>query len=209
MTGFKHGPKPVIGLVGAIGAGKSTAARCFANRGGHVIDADALGHDALRQPEIVAALVNRWGERVRKPDGSLDRREIGRIVFADPVERNALEATVFPYIGERTRQEIAGAQANPAVAFVVLDAAVLLEAGWGEMVDRLVYVDAPRDVRRARLAARSGWSESELTAREAAQWPAESKKARADAIVANSAETAALAEQVDRLLARWQIAQRP
>src|SRR6185503_3681483 len=90
----KHGAKPVVGLIGAIGAGKSTAAKCFAARGGHVIDADALGHEALRQPEVTAALVARWGERVRKPDGSLDRREIGRIVFADAGERNALEAVV-------------------------------------------------------------------------------------------------------------------
>src|SRR4051812_20425795 len=72
-----HWKKPVIGLVGAIGAGKSTAAKCFAARGGVVIDADSLGHDALRQPEIVAALIKRWGGRVRKGDGSLDRRAIG------------------------------------------------------------------------------------------------------------------------------------
>ena len=64
MTRFKHGPKPVIGLVGAIGAGKSTAARAFAARGGHAIDADALGHEALRQPEIVAHLASLWGEYV-------------------------------------------------------------------------------------------------------------------------------------------------
>ena len=202
MTAFKHGPKPVIGLVGAIGAGKSTAAKCFAARGGHVIDADALGHEALRQPEIVAALIKRWGKRVQKEDGSLDRHSIGRIVFASAVERNALEATVFPYIGERTRQEISTAQANPEVAFVLLDAAVLLEAGWGELVDRLVYVDAPREVRVARLAARSGWSENELDAREAAQWSAEKKKAVADAVLVNDAGPAELQEQVDRLLAR-------
>lgn len=200
---FKHGPKPVVGLIGAIGAGKSTVGRLLAARGGHVIDADSLGHEALRQPEIVAALVSKWGERVRKSDGSLDRREIGKIVFADSAERNALEATVFPYIGERTRREIAAAQANPGVAFVVLDAAVLLEAGWGEMVDRLVYVDAPRAVRIARLAARSGWGESDLSAREAAQWPADVKKARADAIIVNDDAPAALAEKVDRLLKEW------
>ena len=128
-----------------------------------------------------------WGEGIRKPDGSLDRRAIGRIVFADPDQRNALEETVFPYIEERTRQEISEAQANPAVASVVLDAAVLLEAGWGEMVDRLVYVDAPRPLREARLAARSGWTEADLTAREAAQWPADEKKALADAILVNDA----------------------
>jgi dephospho-CoA kinase len=201
--------KPVIGLIGAIGAGKSTAARCFALRGGHMIDADALGHEALRQPEIVSALVYRWGERVRKPDGALDRREIGRIVFADPEERNALEAVVFPYIGRRTREEIASAQANPGASFVVLDAAVLLEAGWGDLVDRIVYLDAPRELRVARLATRSGWTESELAAREAAQWPVEEKKMRADAIIVNNADQDTLQKRVDRLIAEWGLARAP
>jgi dephospho-CoA kinase len=209
MTAFKHGAKPVIGLIGAIGAGKSTAAQCFAARGGYVIDADALGHAALRQPEIVAALVKLWGASIRKPDGALDRREIGRIVFADPAQRNALERAVFPYIGDRTQQEISAAQANPTAVFVVLDAAVLLEAGWGEMVDRLVFVDAPREVRITRLATRSGWSAAELTARESAQWAADVKKARADAVVVNDADSVQLQEQVDKLLARWQIAREP
>jgi dephospho-CoA kinase len=200
MTAFKHGPKPVVGLVGAIGAGKSAAARCFAARGAHVIDADALGHEALRQPDIVASLVRIWGEDIRKADGTLDRRAIGRIVFGDPRQRNTLEATVFPYIQGRAFAEIATAQANPAVAFVVLDAAVLLEAGWGDLVDSLVYVDAPRELRLARLAARSGWDESELTAREAAQWPAERKRERARAVVVNDAGLTELQEQVDRVL---------
>jgi dephospho-CoA kinase len=200
MTAFKHGPKPVVGLVGAIGAGKSAAARCFAQRGGHVIDADALGHEALRQPEVATALVTLWGEKVLREDGTLDRRAIGRIVFSDPRQRNALEATVFPHIQGRTRAEIAAAQVNPAVTFVVLDAAVLLEAGWGELVDALVYVDAPRDLRLARLAARSGWDEAELAAREAAQWPAERKKEKATAVVVNDAGRTELQERVDRVL---------
>jgi dephospho-CoA kinase len=123
---YKHGAKPVVGLIGAIGGGKSTAARCFAARGGFVIDADALGHEALRRPEVVAALVARWGGGVRKPDGSLDRRAIGKIVFADPAERSALEALVFPHIGKRAVEEIARGIADPTARFVVLDAAVLL-----------------------------------------------------------------------------------
>ncbi len=200
MSGFKHGPKPLIGLIGAIGAGKSTAAKCFAARGGHVIDADALGHEALRQPEIIAALVKLWGAEIRNADGFLDRRAIGRIVFADREQRTALEAVVFPYIGERTRQEIFAAQANPNVSFVVLDAAVLLEAGWGDLVDSLVYIDAPRSTRLARLAIRSGWNETELSARESAQLPAEEKKARAHAVIVNDAGTVELQEQVDRVL---------
>lgn len=202
---FKHGPKAVIGLVGAIGAGKSTAARAFASRGGFVIDADALGHDALRQPHIVENLVSRWGEQVRSADGALDRRAIARIVFADTNERNALESVVFPFITGRARELIAGAQVDPAVAFVVLDAAVLLEAGWGELVDRLVYIDAPRELRLERLKARSGWSDADLTARESAQWPAERKKARADVLIENSGDSQELQRQTDSALARFGI----
>jgi dephospho-CoA kinase len=204
-TLFKHGPKAVIGLVGAIGAGKSTAARAFAARGARVVDADALGHEALRQPQCVETLVSRWGEQVRGADGALDRRAIARIVFADQNERNALESVVFPFITGRARDLIFCAQSDPAVAFVVLDAAVLLEAGWGELVDWLVYVDAPRELRLERLAARSGWSDADLTAREAAQWPAERKKARADALIENSGDSQALQRQVDSALARFGI----
>jgi dephospho-CoA kinase len=200
---YKHGAKPVIGLIGAIGAGKSTAARLFAARGGFAIDADALGHDALRQPAIVAAVVARWGERVRKPDGTLDRRAIGRIVFANPAERAALEGLVFPYIEKRIRDEIARGIADPNSRFVVLDAAVLLEAGWNNSVDRIVYVDAPRELRLARLAAKSGWTDADLAAREAAQWPAEMKKARADAVLVNDTTETALEERVEKLLSQW------
>jgi dephospho-CoA kinase len=200
---YKHGAKPVIGLIGAIGAGKSTAARCFAVRGGFAIDADALGHEALKQPAIVAAIVSRWGERVLKPDGTLDRRAIGRIVFANSAERAALEELVFPYIEKRIREQIARGMADPNSRFVVLDAAVLLEAGWNKQVDRIVYVDAPRDVRLARLAARSGWSDADLAAREAAQWPAEKKKSLADAVIINDANEAKLQVQVEKLVAEW------
>ncbi|WP_439622694.1 dephospho-CoA kinase [Gemmata sp.] len=200
---FKHGPKPVIGLVGGIGAGKSTAAGCFALRGGLVIDADALGHEALRQPEVLAAAAGRWGNGVCKPDGSLDRRELGRVVFGNSDERRALEGMVFPWITARCAAAIESAMTHPAVPFVVVDAAVLFEAGWHANMDRIAYVDAPRDVRLARLAARSGWTEADLAAREAAQWPADEKRARADEILVNDAGPVELQEHVDRLLGKW------
>lgn len=204
---WRHGPKPVIGLVGGIGAGKSTAAAAFAARGGVVVNADALGHEALEQPEIRRAVLDRWGHRgtLLKPDGRLDRRAIAGIVFADDTERVALEGMVFPYIGERALEEIAKAQADPAVKFVVVDAAVMLEAGWDNACDRVVYVDAPSGVRLARVAARSGWSASDLAAREAAQWPAAEKLKRAAAVIVNDGGLDKLQDQVDRLLREWGI----
>ena len=196
-------PKPVIGLVGGIGAGKSAAAAALARRGGAVIDADRLGHEALEDPAVKDWLVARWGRGVLKPEGTANRRAIGGIVFRDPAELRALEAVVFPVIGRRAAEEIAKIQADPAARFAVLDAAVMLEAGWSGACDRLIYVDAPRDVRLARLAARSGWTETEVAAREAAQWPAEEKKERADAVVLNAGPPERLQERFDRLLAGW------
>ena len=202
---FRHGAKPVIGLIGAIGAGKSLTARCFAARGGWVVDADALGHEALRQPEIMARVMERWGDRVRKPDGSLDRRAIGRIVFENSGERIELEELVFPYIGKRCRDEVAVGLADPKTRFVVLDAAVMLEAGWNNETDWIVYVDAPRSVRLARLAQRSGWTDSDLAARESAQWPEDVKKSRADAVIANNSDLESLQKEVDHLLKQWEL----
>ena len=207
MSDPRTGIKPVIGLVGAIGAGKSTAAAAFTARGGVIVDADAIGHSALEQPEIRQKVLDRWGSRgnLLKSDNRLDRRAIAGIVFADPAERTALEAIVFPYIGNRALQEIQAAQANPAAKFVVVDAAVMLEAGWHDVCHRLVYVDAPREIRLARLAARSGWTDADLAARESAQWPAEKKLKQASAVIVNDGSREKVQEQVDRLLTEWKL----
>jgi dephospho-CoA kinase len=202
---WRQGPKPTIGLIGGIGAGKSTAAAYLAARGGAVIDADALGHAALQDAGIRRRVLEKWGVRVLKPDGSLDRRAIAAIVFADPAERDALERLVFPYIAAHALDRIGAAQLDPASRFVVVDAAVMLEAGWNNVVDRTVYIDAPRDTRLARLAARSGWTDSDLARREAAQWPEDVKKARSDAVLVNDAAPEAMHRRIDRLLAEWGI----
>lgn len=205
MNKWRHGSKPVIGLVGGIGAGKSTASRCFEKRGGAVIDADAIGHTALGQPSIVEKIVQRWGDRVRKSDGSLDRWAIGQIVFANHEERGALEEMVFPFIREKCTVEIKTALDDSRVDFVVLDAPVLLEAGWNEIADRIVYVDAPRGIRLARVAARNGWNEQDLMSRESAQWPERMKKNLVDIVIENAAGSDDLQREIDRLLGEWDL----
>jgi dephospho-CoA kinase len=198
----ESGAKPVIGLVGGIGSGKSQVSAALAQRGGRVVAGDPLGHAALRQPTIRKQIVNRWGKAMLGPDGEIDRRALGAVVFADAEERIALEAIVQPWIGEQLRVEIAKAQADPAVLFVVLDAAVMLEAGWEGACDLLVYIHAPRNVRLARVAAQRGWSAAEAAAREQAQLSLTEKAARADAALDNSGSLANLGPQLDRLLAR-------
>jgi dephospho-CoA kinase len=197
----------VVGLIGGIGSGKSAVAAALARRGARVIDGDRLGHEALRQPEIRAELVRRWGEDVLDGGKEISRRKVAGIVFAATpearAELKALEALVLPYIGRRIREEIEAAKADPSARLVVLDAAVLLEAGWNNACDRIVYVHAPREVRLRRVAEGRGWSAKEVAARERLQLSLTEKATRADDVVDNSGSPEQTEAQVDALLRRW------
>jgi dephospho-CoA kinase len=196
-------PPPVVGIIGGIGSGKSLVAAEFAAHGGHLIVADQLGHQALRQPAVKAQIVARWGNAVLDATGEIDRKRLAAIVFADANERKTLEAMTHPVIGQRIREEIAQARCRPEVRLIVLDAAVMLEAGWHGVCDHLVFVDAPREMRLGRLTEKRGWALQELEKRERAQMPVDEKRRHADAIVDNSGAPAEVAGQVQRLMARW------
>ena len=196
------GTKPVIGLIGGIGSGKSRVAEEFARHGARVIAADAFGHEALRQPDVIARLARRWGPRVLDGRGQFNRRAVAGIVFADAGERLALEALVFPWIERRIGEEIAAAQADPGVSLVILDAAIMVETGWHRRCDRLVYVHAPRAQRLRRLAQQRNWSEKEVADRARAQLPLTEKVRRADFVVDNSGPPEYMAHQVHALLNR-------
>ena len=198
--------KPVLGLVGGIGAGKSTVANTLVRHGGKIVAGDPLGHEALEQPDILARVVEIWGERgILTPEGKVNRKKFGRIVFPSPVERSRLEHLVHPYIEKRIREEIAKASADPAVRFVILDAAIMLEAGWNGECDKLIYVDAPRSVRLERVQKQRHWTDHDLANREAVQMPPEKKKERADVVIDNGGPPEATIAQVDELVKRWEL----
>lgn len=200
LQGPRTTTKPVIGLVGGIGSGKSFVAEIFAGLGAAIIDGDQLGHEALRQPEIRERIVRRWGREIIDETGEVNRRHLGLIVFSDPAERRELEKIVFPYISRRIDEELARAEHDPRVDLIVLDAAVLLEAGWGKASDLLVFVAAPRDVRLRRIARQRGWSPREVEAREQAQMPLEEKEALADVVIDNSGDAAETRRQVEAVV---------
>ena len=195
----------VVGLIGGMGSGKSQVAAEFAKHGARVVNADEIGHEALRQGAIRDALVQRWGREVLDEKGAVDRRRVGRIVFSEETERRALESVVHPYIARRIGEEIEAARSDPSVTLVVLDAAIVLETGWSRECDRLVYVHAPRDVRLRRLAVQRGWSAKEVEAREHAQLSLAEKASRADDAVDNSGSPELLARQVEDLLRQWRV----
>ena len=202
---YKHGEIPVIGLIGGIGAGKSRVAELLAAEGAFVIDADTVGHALLDQRPVREQVVAQFGAGVLDRSGSpddpprIDRRALGAIVFASPAALEQLEAILHPPMRRTFERAIARAVRRGRARAVVLDAAILLEAQWNTLCDQVVLVDAPRDLRLARLAAARGWNEDVLAAREAAQWPLERKRALADAVVVNDAGAEPLAEQVHRL----------
>ena len=197
--------KPVIGLIGGMGSGKSRVAAELKRHGGCIVSGDQLGHEALLQSGIREQVVRLWGAEILAENGAIDRRRLAGKVFNHPAELRKLEGLVFPWIERRVREEIARAVADPQVRFVVMDAAVMLEAGWNNVCDWIVYVHAPRAVRLKRLADQRGWDEKEVAARERAQMSLTEKASRADFVVDNSASTEQLAQQVADLLRRWNL----
>jgi dephospho-CoA kinase len=193
----------VIGIVGGVASGKSLVSQNFARRGAEVIEGDRLGHEVLQEPEVITALRARWGDKILSASGEIDRRAVAQIVFAPTPTGKAdlqfLESVTHPRISAKMRDKISELATQGAVDIVVLDAALLLEAGWDEYCDKILYVDTPELVRHARAAAR-GWTSEEVAQREAAQLPLDQKKNRADLVIDNSQSPAETARQVETII---------
>lgn len=194
----------ILGLLGGVASGKSTVADIFRQHGAVVLDADRAGHEVLRMPAIRAAIGGRWGKEVIGPDGEIDRAALAKIVFAPspdgPRQLAELEKITHPEIRKRLRAEV-DEYARQGVQLAILDAPVMLKAGWDKFCDALVFVDCPADQRLKRALSR-GWTPEEFHRREASQEPIEEKKARAgDFVLDNSRDVSYIQAQVDALLA--------
>ena len=175
----------LVALTGNVASGKSTVARLFAGWGATVIDADTIVHELQRPGEPVhAAIVERFGEGVTAPDGSLDRGALRRLVLADPAARRDLEAIVHPAVRARRDRLVAEARER-GDAVIVVDIPLLFEVGDPDAFDMVVLVDAPTDERRRRLVEERGLPADDAERLIAAQLPAEGKRERADLVIDN------------------------
>jgi len=208
---YQHGGIPVIGLTGGVASGKSAVAGILAELGSMIIDADSVGHELLADPVVRDRVIAHFGSGVVRRDSgapggpsAIDRQALGAIVFADPEERRALEAILHPLMRARfvaaIRRGMEVGCGGPSA--IVLDAAILLEAGWDDLCDHVVFVDAPREDRVARSLRQRGWTREMFDARESAQWPCELKRRRATLAITNSADLESLRREVERLLGR-------
>ena len=194
----------IIGLTGGIASGKSAVAMELVSLGTAVLDADQAAHQIINLPAVQQALQKRWGPGVLKPSGEIDRTVVAQRVFSgqqkNSPELQFLEETLHPRIRAQFEAQIAKlAAAGTAVA--VVDAPLLLEAGWRNLCDSVVFVDCPREKRLERAKLRN-WSADQFAAREAAQMPIEEKKQEATYTLVNDGSRAKLSSQVQAL---WKV----
>ena len=195
----------LIGLTGNIASGKSEVARMLADRGATLIDADVLAREAVRpETQALRDIVKRWGKDVLKEDGSLDRKALRQIVFADQSELDALNRIVHPGVTRLRDREIAAAKER-GDQIVVCVIPLLFERNLVEEFDAIVLVDAPRPIRLERLVATRGLEETDAMNMIASQMPAELKRARADYVIENTGSLDDLEHDVDTL---WSSLQR-
>lgn len=176
MTGAprqrRDGGLAIVGIVGRIGAGKSTVAGMLADLGAEVVDADAIAHGVLADEAVRGAVRDRFGEGVLAADGAVDRRALARKVFGPGPEHAAalrdLEAIVHPRVHERiaARLDAARASGSALPRVIVLDVPLLVKSGWVSACDVVVVLECDDDTRHRRLAGR--FSPEQIAAREAA-----------------------------------------
>ena len=193
----------IIGILGGVASGKSVVAGRLRELGAEILDADVVAHEVLREEEVQAAVRQRFGEEVMDDNG-VNRSALARIVFANRDSGSEalgdLEAIMHPRIGQRLQEQISEIQSQGDAKALVLDAAVMMKAGWHKLCDVLLFVDVAPEVRVQRSLAR-GWSDKEVASREARQTPVDQKRAVADVIIDNSGELYDTFAQVDRF---WQ-----
>jgi dephospho-CoA kinase len=185
-----------VGLTGGIGAGKTTVARLFAERGAPVFDADEVARRVTEagQPAL-AEIVRAFGTGVLTADGTLDRTALRRLVFADPEARHRLEAIVHPKVYSALEHWLQGTVAP----YCLLCIPLLLESGRLDLVDRVLVVDCPEALQIERVRRRNGLSEAEIRAILATQVSRADRLAKADDLIVNAGTLDALARAVESL----------
>ncbi|MGB0551533.1 MAG: dephospho-CoA kinase [Alphaproteobacteria bacterium] len=193
----------IIGLTGGIASGKSTAARYLSENGAFVMDGDVLGHRAYEpNTAAFAQIAETFGSEVVGADGQIDRKALGGKVFGNPNALKQLTDILYPEIRRMFSEWIETTQADNPNALLVMDAAVLLEAGWEDLADETWVVIVDPDTAVDRAVARDGLDEAAVRKRIASQLSNDERSARADVVIDNSGNEAALIARLDAELAR-------
>ncbi len=199
--------KPIIGIAGGIGSGKSMIADFFGELRCLVIHSDEQVKDAYRDPVVIAALRDWWGDAAFGSDGKVNRKAIASLIFNDPSQRQRLEKLLHPMVLRARDGLMQKAAGDGQVPAFVWDTPLLFEAGLHEKCDTVVFVQAPQGMRLMRVKKSRGWNDEELKRRENLQWPLDKKREISEYVIDNTADADYARSQVrdvlSRILARY------
>ena len=200
-----NGLRRTFGLTGGIASGKSTVAAMFAELGARVIDADRLGHEVIRSPQpAYHDIVRHFGFEILDPQGEIDRKRLGAIVFADPEKLRLLNSLVHPAVIERVEQLATAYHLQDPRAVILVEAALHYEAGIAGRFAKMIVAWCRPEQQIERLMAKAGLSREEAGRRIATQMPAEEKRRRADYIIDCSGDLETTGAQVNEIFLKLQ-----
>ena len=189
----------VIGLTGSIGTGKSEAARQLEALGASIISADQVGHEAYTpNTEAWEHVVSDFGDEILQDDGEIDRRKLGTIVFSDPGQLERLNQIMHPRMAQMVADKVEVLRGQ-GVEVVVVEAALLFEAGWDSLVEEVWTTDSPEQAVIERLKVRNGMSEEEARKRMSSQMGRTERLDRSDYVIENSGDMVALGVAIKEL----------
>jgi len=195
----------VIGLTGGIGSGKSKVSQFMAELGAVVLNADEVGHEAFRpDTEIWRKVVTAFGRQIVTPDGNIDRKKLGNIVFGNPESLSRLNQIMHPRMYDIVKARLKEYR-QQGTRVVVLEAPLLLEAGWTPLVDEVWVTTAPEATVLKRLEERSGMSQAESLTRIRSQLPAAERVRRADVVLNTDCDLDELKSKVKELWQRLEL----
>jgi dephospho-CoA kinase len=195
----------VAGLTGGIGTGKSTVAAVFAEAGAVIIDADEIARDVVAKGRPAwCRIVAHFGRDVLLPDGDIDRKKLGAIIFNDARQKTHLDRIVHPHVMAETEQQLIEIERVQPQAVVILDVPLLIEAGMDRGLDDVIVVYTPEAVQLKRLMRRDRLTAAEGLSRIRSQMPIEEKKVRATVVIDNSASPAVTRKRVLEVFADLQ-----
>jgi dephospho-CoA kinase len=191
----------VIGLTGGIGSGKSTVSRFLAELGAVIINADKVGHEAYKpDTEVWREVVAAFGEQILTPSGDIDRKKLGEIVFGNAEALARLNQIMHPRMYDMVKAQLEEHQ-RQGVDVVVLEAPLLIDAGWTSLVDEVWVTVASESTVLRRLKEQVGLSEQQVLARIHSQLSSEERVKHADVVINNDGDLDELRAKVDKL---WQ-----
>ncbi len=189
----------IIGLTGGIGSGKSTVARFLAESGAVIIDADKVGHEAFElYTELWWDLVTAFGTDILKPNGEVDRGKLGEVVFDNPKLLSRLNRLMHPCMYDMVKAQIEEYR-QQGVDVVVLEAPLLLEAGWTSLSDEVWVTVASESTVLSRLQEKVGLSEQQSLARIRSQLSSEERVKQADVVIDTDCSLDELRARVEEL----------